>query len=416
MSEGRIAVVGSGIAGLGAAWLLSRRYEVTLFEAADYLGGHTHTHDIHLDGQRYAVDSGFIVFNPQHYPLLTRMFAELDVASQPTTMSFSVHDAGSGLEYNAGSLDGLFCQRRNLLSPRFWGMLSDLRRFYRQAPAVLHSEERFSTLGAYLQRHGYSAAFRDQHLVPMASALWSSPSRTILEFPMGQLIGFMANHHMLQLSGRPQWQVVRGGSNSYVRALRRRWQVLERLSTPVHAIRRTPDGIMLRSLRGEEYFDEVVLACHADDALALLSDATASEQQILGGITYQDNDTVLHTDARVMPHDKRAWAAWNAHVPADPQAPCTVSYWMNALQSIDAPQPFIVSLNRDRDIDPAKVLRRMRYRHPVQNAAALAAQQRKAEIQGRHHTWFAGAAWGFGFHEDGLRSGVDVAHGLGVPW
>lgn len=416
MSEGRVAVVGSGIAGLGAAWLLSRRYEVNLFEASDYLGGHTHTHDIQLEGQRYAVDSGFIVFNPQHYPLLTRMFAELDVATQSTTMSFSVHHARSGLEYNAGSLSGLFCQRRNLLSPRFWGMLADLWRFYRQAPAVLHGEERFSTLGAYLQRHGYSDAFRDQHLVPMASALWSSPSQTILEFPMGQLIGFMANHHMLQLSGRPQWQVVRGGSNSYVRALRRHWQVIERLSTPVLAIRRTPNGVVLKASRCEEHFDHVVLACHADDALALLSDATPAEQQILGGITYQDNDTVLHTDTSVLPRNRRAWAAWNAHVPADPDAACTVSYWMNALQSITSPQPFIVSLNRDHAIDPSKVLRRMRYRHPVQNAAALTAQTRKAEIQGMQNTWFAGAAWGFGFHEDGLRSGVDVAHGLGVHW
>ncbi|MEA0697383.1 FAD-dependent oxidoreductase [Xanthomonas campestris pv. campestris] len=416
MSGGRIAVVGSGIAGLGAAWLLSRRYEVTLFEAADYLGGHTHTHDIQLEGQRYAVDSGFIVFNPQHYPLLTRLFAEIDVASQSTTMSFSVHDARSGLEYNAGSLGGLFCQRRNLLSPRFWGMLANLRRFYRQAPAVLTSDERFSTLGEYLHRHGYSDTFRDQHLVPMASALWSSPSQRILEFPMGQLIGFMANHHMLQISGRPQWQVVRGGSSSYVRALRRRWQVQERLSTPVHAVRRAGNGVVVTSLRGDEHFDEVVLACHADDALALLSDATPAEQQILGAITYQNNDTVLHTDASVLPRDRRAWAAWNAHVPADPQAPCTVSYWMNALQSINAPQPFIVSLNRDQDIAPEEVLRRMRYRHPVQNAAALDAQARKAQIQGQRHTWFAGAAWGFGFHEDGLRSGVDVAHALGVPW
>lgn len=413
---GRIAVVGSGISGLGAAWLLSRRYEVTLFEASDYLGGHTHTHDIQWEGERYAVDSGFIVFNPQHYPLLTRMFAELNVAVQPTTMSFSVHHAGSGLEYNAGSLNGLFCQRRNLLSPRFWGMLADLWRFYRQAPAVLHGQERFSTLGAYLRRHRYSDAFRDQHLVPMASALWSSPSQTILEFPMGQLIGFMANHHMLQLSGRPQWQVVRGGSNSYVRALRQRWQVIERLSTPILAIRRTPKGVVLKTSRCEEDFDHVVLACHADDALALLSDATPTEQRVLGGLTYQDNDAVLHTDASVLPRDRRAWAAWNAHVPADPDAPCTVSYWMNALQSISSPQPFIVSLNRDHAIDPGKVLRRMRYRHPVQNAAALTAQTCKSEIQGVQNTWFAGAAWGFGFHEDGLRSGVDVAHGLGVQW
>ncbi|MEE7547578.1 FAD-dependent oxidoreductase, partial [Xanthomonas sp. Kuri4-1] len=301
-----IAVVGSGIAGLGAAWLLSRRHAVTLFEAGERLGGHTHTHDIELQGRRYAVDSGFIVSNPQHYPLLTRLFAELDVATQPTTMSFSVHDARSGLEYNAGSLGGLFCQRRNLVRPRFWRMLADLRRFYREAPAVLGSPHAALTLGAYLQRQGYSDTFRDQHLVPMASALWSSPSQRILEFPMGQLIGFMANHHMLQVTGRPQWQVVRGGSRRYVEALRARWRVDERLATPVLAVERLADGVRLVSARGEERFDDVVLACHADEALALLGDASAPEQEILGAIGYQDNETVLHTDARVLPRDRRA--------------------------------------------------------------------------------------------------------------
>ncbi|MEO8364866.1 MAG: FAD-dependent oxidoreductase [Pseudoxanthomonas sp.] len=412
----RIAVVGSGIAGMGAAWLLSRQHEVVLFESADYLGGHTHTHRIELQGKQYEVDSGFIVFNEAHYPLLTKMFAELGVPSQPTTMSFSVHDEGNGLEYNAGNLRGLFAQPGNLLSMRFWRMLGDLKRFYREAPAVLRAESPGPTLGEYLESNQYSDVFRDDHIVPMASALWSSPSRGILDFPVQHLIGFMANHHMLQLTGRPQWRVVRGGSQSYVRALRARWPVQERLRTPVDSIRRTSEGVNVSSNAGSEVFDQVVLACHADDALSLLSDATPQEQEILGAISYRDNEAILHTDIRVLPKHRSAWAAWNAHVPARDTAPCSVSYWMNALQSLDAPEQFIVTLNRGSAIDPARVLRRMHYRHPQQDHASVAAQARKHEIQGVGHTWFAGAGWGFGFHEDGLRSGVEVARALGARW
>ena len=412
----RIAVVGAGIAGMGAAWLLSRQHEVVLFEAGDTLGGHTHTHDIALQGRHYAVDTGFIVFNQAHYPLLTRMFVELGVASQATTMGFSVHDAGNGLEYNAGSLRGLFAQPRNLLSPRFWRMLRDLVRFYREAPRVLADASKDSTLGEYLQAHAYSDVFRDDHIVPMASALWSSPSRRILDFPMKHLMGFMSNHHMLQLTGRPDWRVVTGGSQSYVRALHAQWSVQERLATPVESIQRTRDGVMVGSKDGNESFDDVVLACHADDALSLLSDATEREREILGALRYRDNEAILHTDTRVLPKCRRAWAAWNAHVPQSDHGPCSVSYWMNALQSLDAPEEFIVTLNRRAAIDPARVLRRIHYRHPEQDHASVAAQARKAEIQGLAHTWFAGAGWGFGFHEDGLRSGVEVARGLGVQW
>lgn len=413
----RIAVVGSGIAGMGAAWLLSRRHEVVLYEASDYLGGHTHTHDIELHGRTYAVDSGFIVFNETHYPLLTHLFAELAVESQPTTMGFSVHDEDSGLEYNAGSVRGLFAQPGNLLSMRFWRMLGDLKRFYREAPDVMSGASPGPTLGEYLESNGYSDLFRNDHIVPMASALWSSPSRGILDFPMKHLIGFMSNHHMLQLTGRPQWRVVRGGSQSYVRALRAQWPVQERIGTPVASIRRAPGrGIIVSGMAGDEVFDEVVLACHADDALSLLSDATPQEQEILGAIRYRDNEAILHTDIRVLPKRRSAWAAWNAHVSARDTAPCGVSYWMNALQSLDAPEQFIVTLNRRAAIDPARVLRRMHYRHPQQDHASVAAQARKHEIQGVRHTWYVGAGWGFGFHEDGLRSGVEVARALGVPW
>lgn len=412
----RVAVIGSGIAGLASAWLLSRRHEVTLYEANDYLGGHTHTHDIEIGGRRYAVDTGFIVHNRANYPLLTRLFDELGVASQPTSMSFSVSVEGSGLEYNATSLDTLFCQRRNLLSPRFIGMVRDLLRFYREAPALLSTTGSGPALGDWLAEHRYGEAFRDEHLVPMASALWSLPPTQILSFPARYLVQFMANHQMLQTGGRPEWRVVRGGSATYVRAMRRYWQVTERMNCPVKAIRRHQGGAIVTSDDGGERFDQVVLACHSDQALALLADASERERAILGAIPYQSNEVTLHTDAAVLPRRRKAWAAWNTFVPRDTGTPCTVSYCMNLLQGIDSPLPLVVTLNRSEDIDPARVLRRMQYHHPVYQAASVAAQSRKAEIQGVNRTWFAGAYWGWGFHEDGVRSAVEVASALGVRW
>ena len=412
----RIAVVGSGISGLSAAWLLSRRHEVVLYEANDYLGGHTDTHSVEVDGRTLEVDTGFIVHNPTNYPLLTRLFDELGVASQPTTMGFSVQDERTGLEYNATSLDALFCQRRNLASPRFWGMLRDLVRFYREAPALLNLDGPGPTLGEYLDSNGHGAAFRDQHLVPMASALWSSPTEGVLGFPAKYLVQFMANHHMLQLSGRPQWRVVRGGSRRYVEAMAARWDVQVRLSTPVRGITRDADVASVRCDAGSERFDQVVLACHGDQALALLDDASDAEREILGAIEYQPNDTVLHTDASLLPRNRKAWAAWNAHLPADPAQACTVSYCMHLLQGLAGDTPLVVTLNRTEAIDPARILRRRSYRHPVYNHASVAAQARRQEIQGVNRTWFSGAYWGWGFHEDGMRSGVDVARGLGVDW
>ena len=412
----RIAVIGSGISGLASAWLLSRQHQVVLFEASDYLGGHTHTHDIQLEGKDYRVDTGFIVHNPTQYPLLTRMFDQLGVATKPTTMSFSMHSEASGVEYNATSLNGLFCQRGNLLSPRFWRMLADLRRFYRIAPQLLETDDPGPTLGDYLQQHGFGEAFRDEHLLPMASALWSSPSQQILAFPARYLVQFMANHHMLQVSGRPDWRVVCGGSAEYVRALQRQWTVNVRLRAPVLSVRRDAAGVEICTAADAERFDHVVLACHSDQALALLADADPRETEILGAIPYQPNDVVLHTDARLLPRNRKAWAAWNAHVPRDPADVCTVSYCMNLLQGIDAPQPLVVTLNRTHAIDPARILQRMAYSHPVYTHASVAAQARRQEIQGQRRTWFAGAYWGWGFHEDGIRSAVDVACELGVHW
>lgn len=417
----RVAVIGAGIAGMATTWLLSGRHarqphEVVLYEANDYLGGHTHTHDIDLYGRRHAIDTGFIVHNPAHYPLLSAMFAQIGVETRPTTMSFSVRNEASGLEYNAGDLGGLFCQRRNLVSPRFWGMLRDLLRFYRQAPDLLAIDGEGPTLGDYLQANGYGTMFRDNHLVPMASALWSSPSSQILAFPAKYLVRFMANHRMLQVDGRPEWRVVEGGSQRYVRALRRRWHASERLSTPVRMILRDEDGATVFSDAGAERFDGIVLACHADQALRMLHDASDSERDILGAMRYQANDTVLHTDATLLPRRRKAWAAWNATVPRDPGDACTVSYCMNLLQGLDVAEPFIVTLNGTDAIDPDKILRRMQYHHPVYSHASVAAQARKAEIQGRRNTWFAGAYWGWGFHEDGIRSAVEVARAFGNDW
>jgi len=407
----KIAVVGSGIAGLSAAWRLSREHEVTLFEANDYLGGHTHTHEVEQDGRAYRIDTGFIVHNPVHYPRLTALLDELGVASRPTTMGFSVQRQ-DGLEYSATTLDALFCQRRNLASPRFLGMIADLLRFYRQAPALLHSPGPGPTLGEYLALHRYGDAFRDDHLVPMASALWSSPAARILEFPAQYLVAFMANHQMLQVDDRPQWRVVEGGSSTYVERLRERWSVEVRLSCPIDGVLRSAHGVQVCHAQGLEFFDHLVLACHADQALALLDDADPRERAILGAIEYQPNEVVLHTDARLLPRRRKAWAAWNAYVPDDRAAPCSVSYCMNLLQGLESREPFVVTLNRSDAIDPGKILRRLRYAHPLYTPASVAARARQDEIQGMRRTWFAGAYWGWGFHEDGIRSGEEMAQAL----
>jgi predicted NAD/FAD-binding protein len=412
----RIAVIGSGISGLASSWLLDREHEVTLFEADDRLGGHTDTHEVEVGGVGLAVDTGFIVFNRENYPLLARMLDELGVASQPTTMSFAVRNDRNGLEYNATDLGGLFCQRRNLVSPRFLRLLADIRRFYREAPSLLDDAGDGPTLGEYLELGRFSAAFRDDHLVPMASALWSTPSARVLDFPARYLVRFMDNHRMLSLGRRPDWEVVRGGSQRYVRALRDRWNVHVRVACPVRGVRRSAGGVEVDSAAGTEAFDRAVLACHADQALAILDGASERERDVLGAIGYEVNDTVLHTDASVLPRQRRAWAAWNALVPAEPTARCTVSYCMNLLQSLDAPDPIVVSLNCTERIAEEKILRRRRYAHPTYTHASVRARARKAQIQGTDRIWFAGAWWGWGFHEDGMRSAVEVADGLGVRW
>jgi len=295
-------------------------------------------------------------------------------------------------------------------------MIRDILRFYREAPALLRGDGRGATIGEYLERERYSAAFAEDHLLPMACALWSSPTAQVRDFPARYLVQFMANHHMLQVEDRPQWLVVRGGSRRYVDALVNSWPVRVRTSCPVRRIARDASGVLVAHDGGSERFDQVVLACHGDQALALLDDPSAGEREVLGAFTFQANETVLHTDARQLPRNRRAWAAWNAIIPAGDDSQCTVSYCMNLLQSLDAPVPFVVTLNRTHAIEPGRVLARMNYRHPVYTHASVAAQARKAQVDGVVRSWYAGAYWGWGFHEDGMRSAVGVARASGCQW
>ncbi len=413
----RIAVIGAGISGLMCSWLLSRRHRVSLFEANDYLGGHTHTHDIALGGRRYRVDTGFIVYSPLHYPLLTRLFAELRVESQPTTMSFSVRNEATGLEYNATSLAGMFCQRRNLVSPRFLGMIRDLVRFYREAPALLELDDAGPTLGEYLRDGRYGAAFRDDHLVPMASALWSSPPGEILSFPARYLVRFMANHQMLNAQKRPVWRVVAGGSDTYVggAALALVGRGAPELPGPQGRSGRTVGadrhrrGCRSRSTR----WCSPVTAIRHWRCSTMLPPPSA---RCWVPCAIRSTTRCLHTDADVLPRNPRAWAAWNALVPRVATQTCTVSYCMNLLQGLSSPDPLIVTLNPIRPIDPRATLKKLRYHHPVYSHGSVAAQARKPDIQGKRRTWYAGAYWGWGFHEDGMRSAVEVASALDAPW
>lgn len=409
----RIAVVGTGISGLTAAWLLSRRHAVTVFEAEPRPGGHTHTHDLNVDGREVRVDTGFIVYNDRNYPNFTRLLEALDVSGSPTVMSFSVANAASGLEYNGQDLPSLFVQRRNLVSPRFLGMLADILRFNRQAPRLLSVAGPGPSLGDYLQMGGFGPAFAEDYLRPMAAAIWSVPTARLDSFPAKRVIEFFANHGLLSINDRPQWYVVDGGSRTYVdRILTQLADV--RLDCPVRRIQREEAGVRLATDTGEEHFDAVVLATHSDQALALLADPSDAEREVLGAIGFQDNTVVLHSDDRVMPRLKGAWAAWNYHLDGGGSDQVTVSYWMNRLQHIDTATPLLVTLNQDDRIDPAKVHARLNYAHPVFDAPAVAAQGRRGEINGSRQTWYCGAWWRYGFHEDGCASAVDVARDFGV--
>lgn len=412
----RIAVIGGGVAGLYAAWhVAGSGNEVALLERNGRIGGHTDTHlvDVDRDTGPVSVDTGFIVFNPPNYPLFSAWLDLLGVESQPSDMSFGVHCEISGLEYNATSLNRLFCQRRNLLRPRFIGMVSDILRFYRRAPRLLERLDDGLTLGEWLDSSDLGEAFGRDHLVPMAAALWSSPGRAVRDFPMKYLLEFMRNHDMLQASSRPVWRTVQGGSQRYVEAALERFGGRVSTGCAVRGIQRLPAGGVRVVADGfDMVVDQVVLACHADQALELLEAPSDAERTVLGAFEYQPNETVLHTDARRMPVSRKAWASWN--VRRDREAPETagISYYMNSLQRIPGNTPYIVSLNQTDRIDPARILVKRNYRHPVYTPASRAAQKRLDEINGIDRVWYCGANWGWGFHEDAVRSAARVVDGI----
>jgi predicted NAD/FAD-binding protein len=405
----RIAIVGSGISGLVAARQLSTDHEISLFEAGYTLGGHTHTVEVTVGGATHFVDTGFIVFNRRNYPRFDRLLRKLDVASQPSDMSFSVKDPARDLEYNGNNLNTLFAQRSNLLRPSFHRMLLDILRFHREAPQLLTGAEGDLTLGEFLGRGGYGSEFRHDFIVPMGAAIWSASLRDIESMPAKFFIRFFRNHGLLNVTDRPLWRVITGGSFRYVQKLTASFADRIHLSSPVQWIRRHPDGVTL-GVRGQTLkFDRVVIATHSDQALRLLADASAAEQMVLGAIPYRANEAVLHTDTSVLPKRRLAWAAWNYHLGADAEQPAAVTYYMNLLQSIPHTTPFCVTLNATSQIDPAKVLDRFIYHHPVYTAEAVAAQARVGEVSGVNRTHYCGAYWGNGFHEDGVVSGERAA-------
>lgn len=410
-----IAIVGAGISGLTAAYVLSRRHDVTLFEANDYIGGHTNTIDVDDNGTRLGVDTGFIVFNERNYPLFTRILTELRVPCQDTTMSFSVRDERQGMEYNGTSINALFAQRRNLLNPRFLRMLSDIFRFNRRARRLLNDEDNRETLGDFLSNKQFSREFQEQYLIPMGAALWSAQPDRMLEFPARYFVRFFHQHGMLGLGNRPQWRVISGGSKNYVTRMTASFNEGIRCNARVTSVRRSDSGVDVTTATGRTArFDRVVVATHSDQALAMLDDPSQVEREVLGAIPYQENEAILHTDPRILPRARRAWACWNYHIPRARRERVAVTYNMNLLQSLDTEIIYNVTLNYHDAIDDARILKRINYHHPMYTLATTRAQKRKGEIDGVRHTYYCGAYWGFGFHEDGVRSALDVCEQLGT--
>lgn len=410
----RIAIIGTGIAGLTAAWHLRDRHELVLFEANDYVGGHTATKDVEQGGRRYAIDTGFIVFNDWTYPNFIALLTALGVPWQFSNMSFSLRCERSGLEYNGTSVNSLFAQRRNLLNPGFLRMIADILRFNSRARELLAPPMRpghpdpqgVLTLGDYLARGGYSRAFIEHYIIPMGRAIWSATGRGMLEFPARFFVDFFDRHGFLNVDDRPTWRTVTGGSREYARRLTAEFGERIRLSTPVQRVRRSEDGVWIGSRAGDERFDQVFFACHSDQALAMLDDPSEAEQQILGAFPYQENDAVLHTDRTMLPRTPLARAAWNYHLLDPDSGRVALTYDMNVLQAIDADVTFMVTLNRTAEIDPSKVLGRYTYHHPVYTPAAVVAQGRRRDISGVRRTHYCGAYWRYGFHEDGVVSGL----------
>ncbi len=432
----KIAIVGTGVAGLITAHRLHPHHDITLFEADSRIGGHANTVDVTVDGVCHAVDTGFIVYNERNYPGFCSMLRELGVETQPAAMSFSVADRRSGLEYRGSNLNTMFAQRRNIYRPSFVRLLIEIARFNRAARALVAGEQEWrgadrlapptspiddatedESLAQFIERGRYSPAFVSLFLVPFGASIWSADPETFTRFPVRAYARFMHNHGLLGIAAQPAWRTVTGGSRRYVEALTAPFSDRIRLASPVHKIvtRTNVAGesvVELLTDRGPEPFDRIVIAAHSDQALRMLTDASAAERSILGAISYQRNTATLHSDERMLPMNSRARASWNYAIDAGSRR-ATVTYWMNALQSIKSTRPLLVTLNRSAAIDPRSVHAEFDYHHPVFDAAAIAAQRRRHEIQGRRGIYFAGAYWGYGFHEDGVQSGIEVADAIG---
>lgn len=411
----RIAVVGAGISGLVTAFLLRREHEVVVFEANDYIGGHTHTVDVETESGQLAIDTGFIVFNDRTYPNFERLLDLLGVSSTPTSMSFSVRSDSTGLEYNGTSLNGVFGQRSNLFRPRFHRMLRDILRFNRDAPAFLEGDcDESMTVGEYLQRYRYGNDFAQHYLLPMGAAIWSCPTSTFANFPIAFIIEFYRNHGLLSLRDRPTWRVVDGGSRRYVERLTSGWTDRIHLQTPVKEVERKADRVTVRTGDSAVDFDEVVFACHSDQALRMLgSQATDVERELLEAFPYEPNTAVLHTDESVLPRRKRCWASWNYHIHDSEREQVTVTYNMNILQHLQTRETYCVTLNEIEHIDPDRILGSYRYSHPIYTIRRAAVQRRHAEVIRQHRSSFCGAYWGNGFHEDGVKSALAVCRAYG---
>jgi predicted NAD/FAD-binding protein len=407
----RIAVVGAGISGLCVAYQLRQAHDVTVFEANDYAGGHTNTLAVPRGDQPLAVDTGFIVFNERTYPNFCALLQELQVASQPSDMSFGVRCDRSGLEYAGTGLNGLLAQRMNLLRPGFWRLLRDWRRFGKEAAKLLQHPTEAISVRDYFREHGYSREFREQYFLPIGSAIWSCPHERLEDFPMRFIVAFYRNHGLLTLDDPPTWRVIKGGSRRYVEALLRRLPREVVLNAAIHSVERCAGGARLHFAAGRsEQFDHVVLACHADQSLRMLgSAATPTERTLLSAFPYEKNIAVLHTDTSVLPRSQRAWASWNYHIPAARTQQATVTYNMNRLQSLATKEVYCVTLNEEQRIDPRKVIRTITYHHPLFSTSRLAAQQRHGELINCQGLSYCGAYWGNGFHEDGVNSALAVS-------
>ncbi|GAL02887.1 amine oxidase flavin-containing [Photobacterium aphoticum] len=413
----KIAIIGTGISGLTCAHYLSPSHDITVYEANDYIGGHTATVDVSVDSGEYAIDTGFIVFNDRTYPNFEKLLTEIGVDGQPTEMSFSVHNDTNGLEYNGHSLATLFAQKRNLLNPTFYRFIADILRFNKLARQVDLEEETSRTLGEFLTAHRFNAYFCENYILPMGAAIWSSTLSDMRGFPLGFFVRFFRNHGLLDIANRPQWYVIPGGSREYVKRLVKPFEDSIRLSSPVDEVRRADGKVIVTACGQSEVYDQVIFASHSNQALDMLADPSDDESRVLADLAYQSNEVILHTDARLLPERKAAWAAWNYHLGKDTDGQrdhklASLTYNMNILQGIAAPETFCVTLNQSESIQPDKILRRFVYDHPVFSTTSLHAQQSRHLVNGQQQTWYCGAYWYNGFHEDGVKSALDVVVGI----